>query len=186
MGTLYGCARRLTAQNGGFWPGQFTNFVPTNFSLAVRVRDVLAAPLAGVAGAVPLKVSNPLVEASLIMSQKGAVITLVNWSENIARWDAKPYLHVTVELTVPLDLRRRRLPSLAAGYSRRGRSAARYMQPRGWCTSSWTWRSQTPSFCADNSLCPPDFSLLLVAAIVKLLCRVRLSTLSLSQQWDYF
>ena len=104
MGTLYGCARRLTAQNGGFWPGQFTNFVPTNFSSAVRARDVLAAPLSGVAGAVPLKVSNPLVEASLIISQKGAVITLVNWSENIARWDAKPYLHVTVELTVPLGL----------------------------------------------------------------------------------
>eukprot|EP01050_Picozoa_sp_SAG11_P020531 SAG11_NODE_3475_length_2425_cov_1.455718_2_plen_373_part_00 len=83
-------------------PDAFTNFIPTNFTPAVRAREMLAAPLAGVAGARPVVCDNPLVEASLIEAEQGAVITLVNWAENIATADAAPSLRVTVTLGVKL------------------------------------------------------------------------------------
>jgi hypothetical protein len=83
-------------------PDAFTNLIPTNFS--TRARDVLAAPLKGVHGAVPVRCSEPLVEASLVISagQGAAVITLINWAQKIDRADARPSLRVTVELTVEL------------------------------------------------------------------------------------
>ena len=45
---------------------------------------------------------EPLVEASLVLSAKGALITLVNWSENIKTVDAEPTKTVTVTLGTPL------------------------------------------------------------------------------------
>ena len=83
-------------------PDAFTNLIPTNFS--TRARDVLVAPLEGVHGAVPVQCSEPLVEASLVISssQGAAVITLVNWAQKIDRAHARPSLRVTVELMVEL------------------------------------------------------------------------------------
>ena len=45
---------------------------------------------------------EPLVEASLVTSTAGALITLVNWSENIKTLDAKPKKRVHVTLAKPL------------------------------------------------------------------------------------
>jgi hypothetical protein len=81
-------------------PKAFTNFVPTEF--AVRGRAVLAQPLAGVAGAVPVRYSESLVESGHGLSAARATITLVTWAENSESLDAPPSLRATVELAAPL------------------------------------------------------------------------------------
>ena len=79
----------------------FTNFIPTEFVTSVRAREALAATVGGVE-ARPVVSSEPLVEASLVLAAKGAVITLVNWSENIRELNATPSTRLTVTLATPL------------------------------------------------------------------------------------
>jgi len=72
----------------------FNHFVPTQF--ADGARDLLAAPLAGVAGAVPVETSEPLVEAGVVTAAKlGTAIPLVNWADKPLRG-----LSVTLNFTV--------------------------------------------------------------------------------------
>lgn len=57
----------------------FTHFVPTAFDVAARA--FIAAPLEGVAGAVPIRCSEPLVEAGIIEADAlGMVVPLINWA----------------------------------------------------------------------------------------------------------
>ena len=57
----------------------FNHFVPSRF--AVDAREIIAAPLEGVAGARPVECSEPLVEAGVIARDGvGTAITLINWS----------------------------------------------------------------------------------------------------------
>jgi hypothetical protein len=87
-------------------PDAFCNFVPTDFGAAIRARKALAEPVDSAGGssaeARPVVSDEPLVEASLVLSAKGALITLVNWSENIKTVDAEPTKTVTVTLGTPL------------------------------------------------------------------------------------
>lgn len=87
-------------------PDAFTNFVPTEFDGGLRARKALAGPVeiggADAAQARPVRSDEPLVEASLVLAEKGAVITLVNWAENFRSIDAERNKAVTVTLGKPL------------------------------------------------------------------------------------
>ena len=74
----------------------------TEFGEAVRARKALAEPVGDSAEARPVVSDEPLVEASLVTSSAGALITLVNWSENIKTLDAEPKKRVHVTLAKPL------------------------------------------------------------------------------------
>eukprot|EP00937_MAST-01D_sp_MAST-1D-sp2_P004985 g4985.t1 len=56
----------------------FDHFVPIDFAWSAGA--LIAAPLAGVAGARPVSVSTPLVESGVIESPNGTAVPLINWT----------------------------------------------------------------------------------------------------------
>jgi len=68
----------------------FNHFVPTEFD--VHIRALIASPLAGIAGAVPVTISEPLVDSGVVTAAKlGTAIPLINWA-------GKPLKGLTVTL----------------------------------------------------------------------------------------
>ena len=113
----------------------FNHFVPTEF--AEGARQLLAAPLAGVAGAVPVEASEPLVEAGVVTAANASWARPSCWSTGrTGRWRGCSSRSTSSRCTpTPTS------PRAASSASPRWRTAA--------CASpSARSTSATPSCCA--------------------------------------
>ena len=79
--------KSATATSGG---------LPTGFSTAIRESIVRPTQISGVAP--PVSVNKPLVEAPLLLSPKGAAVTLLNWT-------GKPIDSLEVRIRIPFQVK---------------------------------------------------------------------------------